>query len=144
MPGIYPQKGPRAHHFAGFVSFFIGVSVFFEYYATNIVFESLTNRFVDGKHMWGFIFMFLGLSMFQRVSIIWRGLTEILLCFVWTTFGLYSLYLSLLSPQWSHQAGSVFGILSIAMAILCILASSNLRRDFYYTDKAWIKNHPQG
>lgn len=142
MTGIYSQKGPRAHHFVAMVSIAVGLSIFFEYYATNVIFSSLDGFTpLSGQHLWGTMFFVLGVLLLQRWSIIVRACLATILCFLWTIIGLYSMYVSLFGAQ-AKDVGSVFGILSLAMAGVCILATSNLRRDFYVTRKQWFKQNP--
>lgn len=127
----YVQKGPRSHHFAASISVVVGFSLLLEHYTLNVVFSVLDGITpLTGQQLWGVILIVLGTLVLPRISIVMRGLVLSLLSLVWICFGLFVLWASLIGPQ-AGTIGSYTGILSIAMAVVCILAETNLKRDYF-------------
>lgn len=121
------QKGPRAHHFAAGVSVAVGLS-----FVVENASPSLTDAFqILGveQMVWGWSFLLLGLLTFGSLTMVMRAVVLSLLTAVWGFFFGITAWGTWFGPR-AASSTSFVAILSFAMTGVCVLACSNLKRDF--------------
>jgi hypothetical protein len=129
------QVGPRAHHFVALISIIVGMSFLLENYSGNqatVVPFRVTNNLFDiefGQEVWGFSLVVCGVLLLIPYSMWFRVFVLCLSTLLWVVYALFTLWSTMFSP-FSSQAGSFVGILSSGMVACCLLAATNLRRDF--------------
>lgn len=121
------QKGPRAHHFVVIISVLVGLSFVVE--SRSVMLTEAFRILLIGQKTWGWLFLTSGLLVSFSPSPLFRAFSLSLSTTLWALFAGITAWGTWFGPQASLTTSFV-AILSFALVLVCVLACSNLRRDY--------------